>query len=220
MKRVPTPEWLDYDQGTSAEVEGTLADLQRINLWFGGITTARAIISRVTQTTGKSSFSMLEVAAGAGFVPLRIRQQLRDRGANLDLVLLDRSASHLNGNSGIVADALSLPFADNTFDLVSSTLFVHHLSPEQVVSFAKEALRVAKTAVIVNDLIRHRLHLILVYAGFPLYRSRITRHDAPASVLQAYTTSEMRDLLNQADAKRVEITRHYLFRMGVIAWKR
>jgi ubiquinone/menaquinone biosynthesis C-methylase UbiE len=161
----------------------------------------------------------LEVAAGAGFVPLRIREELRTRGVNLQIVLLDRSASHLNGNNGIVGDALALPFPDNTFDLVSSTLFVHHLSPDQVVSFGKEALRVAKTAVIINDLIRHRLHLMLVYAGLPLYRSRITRHDAPASVLQAYTTSEMRDLLKQTPATRVEITRHYLFRMGAIAWK-
>ncbi|HEY7095126.1 MAG TPA: methyltransferase domain-containing protein [Terriglobales bacterium] len=219
MKRVPTPEWLDYDQGTSAEVEGTLADLRRINSWFGGITTSRALVSRAAEATGKSSLSLLEVAAGAGFVPLRIREELRTRGVNLQIVLLDRSASHLNGNNGIVGDALALPFPDNTFDLVSSTLFVHHLSPDQVVSFGKEALRVAKTAVIINDLIRHRLHLMLVYAGLPLYRSRITRHDAPASVLQAYTTSEMRDLLKQTPATRVEITRHYLFRMGAIAWK-
>ncbi len=53
------------------------------------------------------------------------------------------------------------------------------------------------------------------------YRSRLTRHDAPASVRQAYTPEEMRDLL---DAEQMQpgwkFTRHYLFRMGVIAWKR
>ena len=64
-----------------------------------------------------------------------------------------------------------------------------------------------------------RLHLSLVYAGMPLYRSRLTRHDAPASVRQAYTTEEMQTLLAQTSAARVEIHRHYLFRMGVIAWK-
>jgi hypothetical protein len=54
----------------------------------------------------------------------------------------------------------------------------------------------------------------------PLYRSRLTRHDAPASVRQAYTPEEMQTLLAQSSAARVEIHRHYLFRMGVIAWKR
>ena len=59
----------------------------------------------------------------------------------------------------------------------------------------------------------------LVYAGMPLYRSRLTRHDAPASVRQAYTPEEMQTLLAQSRAARVEIHRHYLFRMGVIVWK-
>jgi hypothetical protein len=69
-------------------------------------------------------------------------------------------------------------------------------------------------------LIRDPLHLALVYAGTPLYRSRLTRHDAPASVRQAYTIKEMREFFMQAGAASVEIQRHYLYRMGVIAWKK
>jgi len=87
------------------------------------------------------------------------------------------------------------------------------------VEFAKEALRVARTAVLINDLIRHPLHLALVYAGVPMYRSRLTRHDAPASVRQAYTPEEMCTMLKLTSAAKIEMSRHYLFRMGVIAWK-
>jgi len=82
-----------------------------------------------------------------------------------------------------------------------------------------EGLRVCRRAVIINDLIRHPVHLAMVLAGSPLYRSRLTRHDAPASVRQAYTIDEMRDMLRGTTAARVEISRHYLFRMGVIVWK-
>ncbi len=119
----------------------------------------------------------------------------------------------------IAADALSLPFRDSAFDLVSCSLFVHHLSPEQATEFFREALRVCRVAFLVNDLIRHPLHLALAYAGVPLYRSRITRNDAPASVWQAYTIPEMRRILHLAAAASVEAQQHYLFRMGVIAWK-
>ena len=119
----------------------------------------------------------------------------------------------------MAGDALALPFRDASFDLVSCNLFAHHLSPEAIVEFATEALRVCRVAVLINDLVREPLHLSLVYAGLPLYRSRLTRHDAPASVRQAYTPDEMRDLLARTSAARVEIHRHYLFRMGVIAWK-
>jgi ubiquinone/menaquinone biosynthesis C-methylase UbiE len=126
---------------------------------------------------------------------------------------------HLAFGSALVADALDLPFSDSAFDLVSCSLFIHHLSPEHVITFAKEALRVCRRAVLGNDLIRDPIHLALVYAGMPLYRSRITRHDAPASVRQAYTVEEMREFFQQGGAASVEVRRHYLYRMGVIAWK-
>ena len=119
----------------------------------------------------------------------------------------------------MAGDALALPFADASFDLVSCSLFAHHLEPEQLPRFAREGLRVCRLALLINDLIRHPLHLLLVYAGLPLYRSRLTRHDAVASVRRAYTVDEMRALLAGAAASRLEFSRHYLFRMGVLVWK-
>lgn len=222
MKRRPTPELLDTDFGTTAEVTASLRDLRWFNQWFGGITTTRELIKTVVRATGKTELSLLEVAAGSGFVPLRVNADLEPAGITLKVALLDRAPSHLPENGGIAkiaADALSLPFSDSTFDLIACSLFVHHLPPEQVVQFACEALRVSRVAVLVNDLVRHLLHLALAYAGVPLYRSRITRHDAPASVKQAYTVEEMQSFFREAGAASVEVQRRYLFRMGVIAWK-
>jgi ubiquinone/menaquinone biosynthesis C-methylase UbiE len=220
MKRVVTPELLDTDSGTAAEIAGSLADLKMINRWFGGVATSEAMVAKAAKGSAKRKLAVLEVAAGSGFVPKQVQQRLKDRAIELDVTLLDRAPSHLNGNvRAVVGDALSLPFGNESFDLVTSTLFVHHLSPAQVVAFVDECLRVCRVAVVINDLIRHSLHMALVYAGFPLYRSRITRNDAPASVLQAYTTPEMRELLSQTKAARVEVSRRYLFRMGVLAWK-
>jgi ubiquinone/menaquinone biosynthesis C-methylase UbiE len=119
----------------------------------------------------------------------------------------------------VSAEALALPFSDNCFDLVSCCLFTHHLAPQELVRFANEALRVCRVAVLINDLIRHPLHLTLVYAGWPLYRSRLTRHDAPASVKAAYTVSEMCEMLRQTSARGVVMRRHYLFRMSAVLWK-
>jgi ubiquinone/menaquinone biosynthesis C-methylase UbiE len=220
MKRVTTSELLDTDSGTPAEIAASLGDLRRINRWFGGIATTQELIWRVARESNSSSLSLLEVAAGSGYVPEMAGARLRKHGMNLQITLLDRAPAHLNGGPRAIAgDALSLPFRDGSFDLVNSTLFVHHLNPEEFVRFVNEALRVCRVAVLINDLVRHALHLSLVYAGLPLYRSRITRHDAPASVRQAYTPEEMTTWLKQTSASRTEIHRHYLFRMGVIAWK-
>jgi ubiquinone/menaquinone biosynthesis C-methylase UbiE len=220
MHRVVIPELLDMDAGTPAEIRGSLRDLRFINSWFGGVRTTTRLVEQVAHQAGKPSLSLLEVAAGSGYVPERTSAVLRRRGIQLSPTLLDRSPAHLNSSQpAVAADAVALPFRDGSFDVVSCSLFAHHLEPEELLRFVREGLRVCRLAVLINDLIRHYLHLWLVYAGFPLYRSRLTRHDAVASVRRAYTIDEMRALLSRAGAARLNFSRHYLFRMGVIVWK-
>lgn len=216
------PELLDTDSGTPREVLASLADLRWFNRWCGGLSTIRSLITKVARCAHQPELSLLEVAAGEGYVPQQINQELKRSNLSLNIVLLDRCASHLPDNSSVAkvaAQALQLPFRDASFDLVCSSLFLHHLSPDDAVVFLREALRVSRLAVLVHDLVRHPLHLFLAYLGTPLYRSRLTRNDAPASVWQAYTLGEMRGLLDRAGAAQVEIEERYLFRAGAVAWK-
>jgi len=226
MKRVVIPELLDTDAGTPAEIAASLSDLRRINRSFGGVATSEAMVSAVAERLGMRTLSLLEVAAGAGYVPMTVRERLQRRGVRLEVTLLDRALSHLrNGNEDgtpvryVAGDALALPFRDGSFDLVSCCLFAHHLSPGEIVRFIDEGLRVCRAAVLINDLIRHSLHLAVTYAGMPLFRGRLTRHDAPASVRRAYTREEMAEMLRSSRAATFEVRPHYLFRMGAIAWK-
>ena len=221
MKRVVVPELLDSDSGSLPEVRAALEDLGRINRWFGGVSTTLALLDRVVDRTRLRRLSLLDVASGSADVPRAAVSHLRRRQVQLATTSLDRSFSHLqaNGRQAVVGDALRLPFRDNSFDLVSCGLFAHHLEPADVVQFGCEALRVARVALLVNDLVRSRLHLALVYAGLPLWRSRLTRHDSLASVRRSYTPEERRALLERAAPPAIEVVRHYLFRMGVIAWK-
>jgi hypothetical protein len=224
MQRVDAPEILDSDACSPADVEATLRDLGRVNRWFGGVATTQKMVERAAQISGMKHFSLLEVAAGSGEVPEVVRQKLARRGITLDVTLLDRARSHLpRGNHGVVADALALPFGDGAFDLVSCSLFAHHLDEQQLTQFMREGLRVSRRALLINDLIRHPLHLALAYAGFPLMRSRVAWLDGLTSVRRAYVPEEIQGLLASALSTKagaeVEISRNYLFRMGVIAWK-
>ena len=231
MKQLDIPELLDTDSGTPKEIADSLLDLEGINRRFGGISTMQSLVENVSRKLKVRSFTLLEVAAGAGFVPEAARQRLEAEGVTLQVTLLDRAQSHLPGkvskessrnSSGcvsVVGDTLTLPFQDASFDLVDCSLFAHHLLPEHLVKFVNEGLRVCRVAVLINDIVRSSLHLALVYAATPLFRSRITRHDAPASVRRAYTRKEMSRLLVKTSAASIEAKRHYLFRMGVIVWK-
>ncbi len=222
MLRVNTEEILDSDACPLVEVETSLRDICRINRWFGGVATTRKLIERVAHATGVKRFSVLEVAAGFGEVSKTAGRQLEHKGISLDVTDLDRVSTHLvRGNRAVVADALALPFHDNSFDLISCSLFAHHLEPAELAHFTGEALRVSRCAVLINDLVRHPMHLALVYAGFAVMRSYVSRADGLASVRRAYVPHEMRQILLSAaePPARVDISRHFLFRMGVIAWK-
>src|ERR1700693_2271915 len=216
MQRVDAPEILDSDACSPADVEATLLDLGRVNRWFGGVATTQKMVERAAKAAGLKHFSLLEVAAGTGEVPEMVQQRLARRGITLDVTLLDRQRSHLpRGNHGVVGDALALPFGDGAFDLVSCSLFAHHLNGNQLAQFVQEGLRVSRRALLINDLIRHPLHLALVYAGFALMRSHVSRVDGVASVRRAYVPGEIRAILSAGfpPSRRplVEISRHYLF---------
>jgi ubiquinone/menaquinone biosynthesis C-methylase UbiE len=223
MRRVDTPELLDAGAGTPAEIQASLRDLRRINRWFGGIRTARTLLQRVAEESGRSVISVLDVAAGSGDVLTEAARQLATKGIEIKPTLLDQSATHLAHAPDVpkqVGNALHLPFPDNSFDVVMCSLFLHHLNPAAAQQFAREAARVARLAFVVNDLRRSRLHLLLNYLGLPLF-SRMTRFDSIASVRRAYTLDEARELLNVSGAgfTRIDSSRHYLYRMGFISWK-
>lgn len=218
MRRFVVEELLDT--GSPDEIAASLHDMGRVNRWFGGVSTTRKMVRHVAEHCGKRELSILDVASGSGELPQIVQKQLRQLGLRLEVTLLDKAAGHLNGSSnGVVADALSMPFPDGEFDIVTSSLFLHHLEPCEIRRCINESLRVARIAVIINDLRRSKLHLVAAYAGRPLFCSRLSRHDAPASVRSAYTTAELRHVLLRTRASRIQIAAHYLFRLGAIAWK-
>ncbi|HXB22808.1 MAG TPA: methyltransferase domain-containing protein [Candidatus Solibacter sp.] len=221
MKRVVVPELLDSDTGTPREVEDSLKDLQMINRRFGGAQVMSDLLHQVAVQRRLESIAWLDVAGASGDIATLAQKALGRKGVRLEPILLDRAASHLSSRyPSVCSDALVLPFRDGSLDVIGCSLFAHHLEPKQITQFAIEALRVARHAVVISDLIRHRLHLAFAYAGWALYRSRLTRHDAPASVRRAYTVAEMKSILQRAGASGMEVRHFYLFRMGVILWKK
>jgi ubiquinone/menaquinone biosynthesis C-methylase UbiE len=220
MKRVVVPELLDSDAGTAKEVRGSLSDLRMFNRRFGGVRTMREVLASIAQRCGLTRLAWLDVAGANGDMATLAGESLLGEGVESQVVVLDRAPTHMNGrHPGVAGDALALPFADNSFDVVASSLFAHHLEPPELQGFLREGLRVARYAFVIHDLIRHPIHYALALAGKPIYRSAITRHDAVASVRRAYTVEEMRAMLQEAGVTQVEIRTFFLFRMGVIAWK-
>lgn len=221
MDRVVIPEFLDSDAGTAEEIAASLRDLRWINGWFGGVRTERLLLDEAMEQASLARASVLSVACGDASALLLAAKSLRRRGLGIDVTASDRSPAHLAGSqvlSRAAADALALPFADASFDFVECNLFAHHLEPEEVIRFGREALRVARYALLINDVRRSRVHWAFAALGGLLYRSRLTRHDAPASVRRAYTSGELERLLRRSGAREVSVRQRWFFRTAAIAW--
>jgi ubiquinone/menaquinone biosynthesis C-methylase UbiE len=223
MRRVVTPELLDEDLGTADEVQETLLDLRGLNRNFGGFRSMAEMLRIVATKTGKRSLKLLDVAGGNGDVADHVARQLSSERIQIVSTVLDRAVSHMNGHNGklnrVAGDALALPFPDGSFDVVSCNLFCHHLEAEEMIVFFNQALRVARLAVITSDLRRNAFHLLAAYAGRLIYRSRLTRNDAPASVRRAYTIAEISAIAKRTTAASSDVGPHFFQRFGLILWK-
>jgi len=193
-----------------------------VNRLFGGVSTTAHLLRRAMLKSGLQKASVLEVAAGDGYSIHHATKRLRKENLEVAPLCLDRRAiseeAHCCSQS-MTGDALQLPFPDASFDFVSCGLFLHHLNPAEVIAFVNGALRVARSAVLFNDLRRSRIHLALIYAWMPLFQSPISCADGISSIRQAYTPEEMSRLIIQTNTRSIEIEKRFLFRMGGIVWK-
>jgi ubiquinone/menaquinone biosynthesis C-methylase UbiE len=206
------PELLDLDGAPLAEVARALADLRRYNRWLGG----RAVLLRLLSSEGLDRFSLLDVGSASG----DLAEAVLSRFPRARVALCDRKPAHLPGRGErTAAVAHALPFPRGSFDYVAASLLLHQFRDHQVVEALREFGRVARRAVLVNDLERHWLPLCFVRMSAPVFaRSPITRHDAPASVRQAFHLEDLARLAREAGLRRVVVRRHRpWFRLSLVA---
>jgi hypothetical protein len=92
-------------------------------------------------------------------------------------------------------------------------LSLHHFAPDDAVMVLREVARVARRAWLVVDVERGFLPYLGALAMRILLRSPLTRHDAPATVLRAYTLAELKTLLARAGLQHARVTTQIPFRL-------
>jgi SAM-dependent methyltransferase len=226
MRYQPGRELLDEDLGSPEEVAESLNDLWWLNRRFGGIRSAEKLFSLLLKRRWSAELSILDVGTGTGQLASALRDWLAEKHIAGRMYVLDRQFSHLHhgdpigfGLQPVVADVLAPPFADDSFDVVTCSLFLHHFSGERALRLLETMSDLARTAVLISDLERGRLAYWFVRILSLFAKSRLTKHDAKISVQQAYTASELQDLARRAELDNFEVLHLGAYRLGLVIWK-
>jgi len=200
------PELLD--SASPDDVTANLADLQRINRFFGGRQTLRAVL----RPLARPGLTILDIGAASADHASAL--------PNARVVSLDLSESHLRRGHGprVAADAFALPFPPRSFDLVMANLFLHHFENEAIVRLLQSFAALARLGIVVNDLERSRLAWSFLPLTAPLLRwNPITLHDGPVSVAAGFRPAELADLFHSAGLHGAVVRRHLpWFRLSAV----
>jgi ubiquinone/menaquinone biosynthesis C-methylase UbiE len=193
---------------------GNLRDLARINRVLGGAELSWRALRAAAERSPGNALTLLDVGTGSADIP---RHLLRRAGrGELTLAV---TATEVRPEILAVARADSsgvprlliedgrtdkLEYGTDSFDIVHASLVLHHLEPDAATSMLAEMRRVARRAVIVNDLDRARRWWLGAWLMTRLTtRNRYTRHDAPLSVRRSYRPNELASLAAAAGLREV-----------------
>lgn len=219
------PELMDAPGLPEAEVADAYRVLRRVNRQLGNLAVlrheARRFLREDRPGEGPGPISALDVGSGSGDIPLALAG-LPVEGGPIAAMALDRdptavAAARLRGVPTARGDALRLPFADASVDLVTAVKFAHHFEGPELSRLLAEMARVARHRVVVLDIRRHRV----AYWGFIAWsrvftRNRLVRFDGPLSVLRGFTADELREVAAPLGDFRWEVRAYLGFQLALV----
>jgi len=199
-------------------VTRSLADVARCNALFGGLSSALDELKATFSNLPRCA-TLLDVGTGLGDIPCRARKLAHESGVDLTTIGLDSAleltrASRQAVTFAVCGDALSLPFANRSVDVVMCSQVLHHFASADAVTLLREMNRVARVRVVVSDLRRSWIAAAgLWLVSFPLRFHAVSRHDGVVSVLRGFTPEELVDTVYDAVARKPVVRQRRGFRI-------
>jgi SAM-dependent methyltransferase len=217
-----TDERMDAPDADPALVRKSLRFLRRINRLLGYTRSTLHHLHRFSRSWKLDEpIRIIDFATGSADLPRAIlrwadRRGFRDvRVVGVDLHATTAGAALMldpDPRLRIVrADVLDLPFADDSFDYATTSLFLHHLDDDDVVRVLAAMSRVARRGIIAGDLLRRRPAYAWIKL-FTLFANPIVKHDGPVSVAQAFTREEVLALREAAGVGFADYFEHVGYR--------
>ncbi len=216
-------EFMDEPDILPRDLQSNLRFIRWVNRRLGG---TRAVLNHLRAWSVRWPRSgrpirIVDVATGSADIPEAILTWSSRHGLNVEILALDIHAGTLaiarswcRARPNLVflqADALHLPFADESVDYAISSMFLHHLTDIQAASVVAQLVRISRRGVIVNDLLRDH-HALLWVKLMTLFASRTIKYDARLSIRKGWTMPEAAGWATAAHAPWLTCRQHLFAR--------
>lgn len=229
-ERSLTPEIMDNPALDEREHLHALEGLERINRFSRSARLVWSKIEPLLRKYPQRTFRVLDIATGAGDIPISLCKMAKPFGGRLQIEACDISPRALefaqkrataSGSTVrfFVHDAVADSVPDG-YDIITSSLFFHHLQTPQAAELLKGMGQRARELVVVNDLERSRTGFVLAHLATRLLSSSHVVHvDGPLSVRAGFSLPEMRQMATDAGLNGFSIVRRFPCRF-LLSWSR
>ena len=212
--RAIDPELLDLGVPEEEAVR-SLRDLQRVNRWLGG----RRSLLRAVRPFLADGGRLLDVGCGSADLPAEV---VARTPAAISAIAVDVKLLHLRQAPRtvrrVVGDARALPFPPASFDVVAASLFLHHFDGPEVAALLAALFRMARRALVVNDLHRALVPFLFARSVFPFaFASRVSVADGLLSIRRGFRPHELRQAFRDAAIPGVRVDRRFPYRLVAVA---
>ncbi len=224
-------ELLDLDEAPYWEVRESLKDVRRVNRYLSGYKVLLDHARPLLEThTGPEPFTILDAATGSADQPVALAKFARKLNIPIRITAIDINFKMLSFAKEEIArfpeinmvqcDIHSMPFANESFDLTVNSLSLHHFTRESAIGIMRSLYSACKRGMIINDLHRSRIAWAAIYVlTRMLTQNRLTRYDAPVSVMNAFIPDEMTAMAEEAGLEGFKVHKHFPYRIALICHK-
>ncbi|ALI98545.1 methyltransferase domain-containing protein [Rufibacter tibetensis] len=216
----------------SDDLRRNLQELEFINVWLGGHDVVRNGLNYIINHPLSGPFKekklkIADLGSGGGDTLRMVARWARKRNQPVELVGIDANAFMLDYSAALSqeypeityrqADVFSPEFAQQQFDIVICSLFLHHFSDQPLASLLAQLKKQVRVAVLINDLHRHPLAFYSIKTLTQLFsRSYLVKNDAPLSVLRAFSRTDWKRILRMANIKAYQMRWKWAFRWQLV----
>jgi len=190
----------------------TLDTLANINKWLGGNkVTLNGLKKVIKNHPKKEPLTIIDLGCGGGDILRKVANFAKKQGYTIKFIGIDANkdamvyARQLSKNypeiSFIDCDIFSDEFESLQYDVVLTTLFLHHFKEDQIINILSRTRQKAKLGIVVNDLHRSRVAYYLFKLVCLTIKNQMVIDDGLTSILRGFKHKEL-----ESFSKELQVT--------------